>query len=51
MIIKKVFYIKEVKKNVFLYKEVLFIHSLSVNQITTTKKINFFVVTINLLKF
>ena len=37
------------KKNVFLYK-VLFIHLLSLNQITT-KKIYFFLVTINLLKF
>ena len=45
MIIKKVFYIKEVKQMFTFTKKVLCIHMLSLNQITTTKKIYFFLVT------
>ena len=50
MIITKVLYIKKAKKMLSFTKKVLSIQSLNLNQITT-KKIYFFLVTIDLLKY
>ena len=48
----KVLYIKKAKKKQLSFtKKVLCIHSLNLNQITTKKKIYFFLVTIDLLKY
>ena len=51
MIITKVLYIKKAKKMLSFTKKVLSIQTLNLNQITTKKKIYFFLVTIDLLKY